>query len=295
MMHSETSPIFTPPHQPGTAVQLAAAGVLAAGAGVCYYLAAQPGRGGLAFLLLGLLLTAPLPLLLYGAYALQRAAYAVSRDRLVLQWGWWVEEVPLRAVVWVQAAEALETPLPLPRLRWPGNLTGERQAGEVRFTFMAAQPQGLVVIATDDARRFVISPAEPGAFLEAVRRAAEEGSLETVAPASHRPTRWLNAIWRDAFARALLLAAWGATLAAVVWSSLATSNLAGGSSPAADDRAVLLAAAAVLFQGLDAGLGLFAYQSPARRGMAYLIWVVGAAAALGFLASVGVVLLGGAG
>ncbi len=294
MMPSETSPAFTPPHHPGTAVQIAAAAVLAAGAGVCYYLAAQPARGGLAFLLLGLLLTAPLPLLLYGAYALRRAAYTVSRDRLVLQWGWWVEEVPLQAVAWVQTAEALETPLPLPRVRWPGNLTGERQAGNLRFTFMAAQPQGLVVIATED-RRFVISPADPAAFLEAVRRAAEEGSLETVAPVSHRPTRWLNAIWRDAFARALLLTAWGATLAAVIWSSLAASSLAGGSSAVADDRAVLLAAAAVLFQGLNAGLGLFAYQSPTRRAMAYLIWVVGAVAAVGFLASVGVVLLGGAG
>ncbi len=290
-----TAPTFTPPQQPGTALQVTAAAVLAASAGVCYYLAAQPAaQGGLAFLLLGLLLTAPLPLLLYGAYALRQAVYAVNRDRLVLQWGWWVEEIPMQAITWVQTADALETPLPLPRARWPGNLTGERQSGGLTYTFMASQPQGLVVIATEH-RRYVISPTDPAAFLEAVRRAAEEGSLETVLSASHRPTRWLNAIWNDPLARALLLAAWGVTLAAVLWSSLAASSLAPSRGAPADDRAVLLAAAAVLFQGLNAGLGLFAYQSPLRRAMAYLIWLTGALAAAGFLASVGVVLLGGAG
>ena len=291
----KTLPACTPPQRPGTAIQTLAAVMLMLTAGGFFYLAARPTAGSsvLALLLVGLLLTVPIPFLLYGAYALRRAAYTVDRERVVLQWGWWVEEIPMQAIVWVQPAEALEAPLPLPRVRWPGNLTGERRVGHLTYTFMAAQPTGLIVIATEN-RWFVISPAEPERFLEIFRRAAEEGSLEPGAATSHRPTRWLRAIWHDRLARALLLVGWGGTLAGLVWSNLAAAGLLPGRfSATAVNRAVLLAAAALLAQGLNAGLGLFAYQSPRRRSLAHLIWLAGALAAAGFLASIGFVLLGG--
>ncbi len=290
---------FAPPQHPGLLFQLAMAALLAFAAGMLYYHAALLPVGATFLLMLtgALLLTLPVPLLLYGAYALRRAAYTVNRDRITLQWGWWIEEIPMTAVQWAQTPAGLETPLPLPRVRWPGMVVGTRHTPAGKITFMAADTEHGVVIATDYGL-YVLSPASPEAFLKAFRRAAEEGALEPATARFQRPTRWLAAIWHDRWARALLLLAWLATLLALVWSNIAASGITwpahAAPSPTAVAKAVFLAIAAWLFQGINLGLGLFAYQSPQRRAMAYLIWLVGAVAAAGFLASVAVVLTGGA-
>ncbi len=290
--------VFVPPRQRGVFFQVGLALVLLAAAGALYYRAALLPVGGafLGFLAAALALTVPIPFLLYGAYALRRAEYALDRDRVVLRWGWRMEEIPMPAVAWVRPAAALDEPLPLPRLRWPGMLLGRRRRGEVVLEFMASDARALVVVATEGGW-FVISPADVEGFLEAFRRAAEEGSLEPVAARSQRPIGWLAAVWRDRLARVLLVIGWLTAVGALVWSNLAAAGLTPVSGKAANalDRAVLLAVAAWLFQGLNLGLGLFAYQSPRRRAMVYLVWLAGAVAGAGFLASVGVVLRGGGG
>ncbi len=291
---------FPPPQRSGSLFQAVLALLLLAAAGVLYYRAALLPIGGafLVTLLLALALTIPVPFLLYGWYALRRASYAVDRDRVRLQWGWRIEEIPMTQVLWVQWADALGTPLPLPKIRWPGMVVGQRVSPLGKVEFMAATTAPLLVIATENGL-YAISPADAEGFLEAFRRAAEEGTLETAAVRSQRPTRWLGEVWRDPWARGMLIVAWVAVLAALVWSNLAASGVAVpgavGQDPAAINRAVLLAVAAWLFQGLNLGLGLFAYQSPRRRAMAYLIWLAGALAAMGFLASVAVVLSGASG
>ena len=288
---------FTPPQQPGVLLQITAALLFAAAAGFLYYRAALLAIGApfLLTLIAAIILTLPVPFLLYGVYALQRAAYTVNRDKITLKWGWWVEEIPMTSVQWAQTPEGLEAPLPLPRLRWPGHVTGVHTTPEGTFVFMAANAENLVVLAAENGW-YVLSPENPHAFLEAFRRAAEQGTLEPAAARSQRPSYWLTTIWRDRWARTMLLAGWLLSLLALVWSNLAASGwFLPNTSPSPDAvvKAVLLAIAAWLAQGLNLGLGLFAYQSPQRRAMAYLLWLVGALAAAGFLASVGVVLLGG--
>jgi len=288
--------VFVPPRQRGFFFQVGLALGLLAAAGALYYRAALLPVGGafLGFLAAALALTVPIPFLLYGAYALRRAEYALDRDRVTLQWGWRVEEIPMPAVAWVQPAAALDEPLPLPRLRWPGMLLGRRRVGGITVEFLAAEAGALVVIATDQGW-FAISPQDAVGFLEAFRRAAEEGSLEPVAARSQHPTGWLTVVWRDRLARVFLLVGWLTAVGALVWSNLAASGLVSVSETATNaiDRAVLLAVAAWLFQGLNLGLGLFAYQGSRRRAMAYLVWLAGAVAGVGFLASVGAVLHGG--
>ena len=292
-----TEQTLTPAQHPGVVFQIAMAGIFALGAGALYYQAAllPIGTTFLIVLVAAVLTTLPVPFLLYGAYALRRAAYTITRDKITLQWGWWVEEIPMAQVQWAQTPAGLEAPLPLPRLRGPGMVTGVRTTGQGTYTFMAADTSRLVVIATTSGW-YVISPENPREFLEAFRRAAEQGSLEPAAARSQRPSRWLSTIWQDRWARSLLLTAWLFSLLAFIWSNLAASGQLfppAAPAPNAVVRAVLLAIAAWLAQGLNLGLGLFAYQSPQRRAMAYLLWLAGALAAAGFLASVGVVLLGG--
>ena len=292
---------FFPPRQPGLLFQLIAAFLLAIAAGALYYRAALLPIGGAFMLTLAgaLLLTLPIPFLLYGAYALHRSVYKINRDRLLAQWGWWVEEIPMTAVQWAQTPEGLAAPLPMPRPRWPGMVTGVRTLPEGNpIKFMAADTQHGVVIATDYGFYF-LSPDNPEAFLHAFRRAAEEGVLEPAPAHFQRPAHWLRTIWRDHWARPMLLIAWLVTLLTLVWSNLVASGItwpatAHPATPASVVKAVFLAIAAWLFQSVNLGLGLFAYQSPHRRAMAYLIWLIGAIAALGFLASVVLILTGGA-
>ncbi len=297
---TSTRATFSPPQHPGALFQATLALLLMVAAGALYYRAALLPIGGtfLLTLLLALVLTVPVPFLLYGLYALRRASYEVNRDRIKLQWGWRVEEIPMAQILWVQWVDALEQPLPLPRIRWPGMVVGRRTSPMGEVEYMAATTERLIAIATENGL-FVISPEDPEGFLEAFRRAAEEGTLEAMEARSQRPTRWLGAIWHDRWARGMLLTAWILVFVALIWSNLAASGVAvpgaATQSPAAINRAVLLAIAAWLFQGLNLGLGLFAYQSPQRRAMAYLIWLAGALAAMGFLASVAVVLLGARG
>ena len=289
--------VFFPPRRRGMLFQISVALLLAVAAGALYYRAARLPIGSAFMLTLAaaLLLTLPIPFLLYGAYALQRASYEVNRDRVVLQWGWWLEEIPMTAVKWAQTPEGLSEPLPLPFPHWPGMVAGVRATPAGKITFMASDARRGVVIATDYGMYF-ISPASPEDFLRAFRRAAEEGVLEPIDAYFQRPTHWLRAIWRDRWARLPLLIAWLAALLALIWSNLAASGiawpLAAVPASASVVKAVFLAITAWLFQGINLGLGLFAYQSPQRKAMAYLIWLTGAVAALGFLASVALVLAG---
>lgn len=290
--------VFYPPRRRGLVFQITIAILLAVIAGFLYYRAALLPIGGTFMLTLtgALLLTLPIPFLLYGAYALHHSVYQVTRDRVTLQWGWWVEEIPMLAIKWAQTQEGLPTPLPLPFPRWPGMIVGVRTLPSEKITFMAADKHHGIIIGTDYGLYF-ISPSSPEDFLRAFRRAAEEGVLETITPHLQRPAHWLRAIWQDRWARATLLTAWMATLLAFIWSNLAASGITWPLTTPATSintiKAVFLAITAWLFQGINLGLGLFAYQSPQGKATAYLIWLVGAIAALGFLASVAIVLAGG--
>jgi len=278
---------FLPPRGRGMAFQIIAALAFSAAAGFFYYRASQTpiGVAFLSYLLAALALTLPVPFLLYGIYALRNAYYAVDRDGVYIAWGWQSEAIPMNEIVWVGEEAGLEKPLPRPWPRWPGMVVGVRKAEGKRLVFYAAATQPLVVLMTEE-RAYAISLQDTAGFLEAFRLAAEEGSLEPIQHRAQHIGGRLSELWGDRWARALLVLGWAITLAAVVLGNLAASGIIFQSAPPLlVNRAVLLGVAALLFQGLNLGLGLFAYQSPIRKPMAYLIWLTGALSALGFLLS----------
>ncbi len=289
-METSDAQIFVPPRRRGVLVQgLAALGFTIAALALYWQAARLPvGQTFLLYLLAAVALSLPVPFLLYGLYALRRAEYRVDRNRLALQWGWRLEEIPMNQVLWARPAAALDAPLPLPRWRWPGKITGRRRLPDgTEAEFMAAEAP-FVVVATET-RWFVLSPAEPEALTRAIQRAAEAVSLEKITARSQSPAHWLQAIWRDHLAKGLLLTAWLLTVAMLVGVNLAASGSAlpglGHATPAALNQAVWLAITAWMTQGMNLGLGLFAYPSPRRRPLAYLVWLGGALAAVGFLLS----------
>ena len=99
------------------------------GSGLSLDTATQTGIGitFLVYLISFLGLALPIPLLVYRAYAILRASYLVVPDGISITWGFRIEEIPMENVLWVSLNSDLERPLPLPRPRWPGNVTGTRQ------------------------------------------------------------------------------------------------------------------------------------------------------------------------
>lgn len=209
----------------------------------------------LVFLLLALALAAPVPLLIYRAYALYKASYQLEPDGIRLNWGLRVEEIPIDAILWVRQVEELAptvhplelalqegpqvdaiapvdsaqeagTPrLPIPRARWPGSVLGRlRLANGEWIEFMAATSQGMVLIATPG-KLYAISPENPAEFRKAYQRLAEQASLASLLPRSLYPSFLLARIWYDLPARSLLAGGLALSLVLLVWAGLAAPGL----------------------------------------------------------------------
>jgi hypothetical protein len=254
----------------------------------------------LMYLLPALAALGAVPALAYRYYDLLNSSYTLEREGVRLRWGLRLEVIPIEEVLWVRPASELGRALPLPRLRWPGALVGSRSlpgAGEVEF--MAAQAQGLVVIATPG-RGYAVSPSDPQAFLLAFQRCMEMGSLFPLEARSVYPTYLLSRVWRSRLARLQLLLGAGLSLALLVWVSLAIpgrsqihlgfspSGMSGDLAPAV--RLLLLPVLNTFFFLSDLLLGLFLYRREESQTYAYLLWGSGALTALLFLFAAGFIL-----
>jgi hypothetical protein len=228
------------------------------------------------FLVISLLLFAPLPWIAYRAYALSLASYRLERDGLRLRWGMRAEDIPLPDVEWVRRPSDLATNIPLPRLQWPGAILGSvntRDLGPVEY--LASDQENMLLVATPE-RIFVISPEDPQGFLRAFQRTLELGSLTPLSSVSVLPAAYLSQIWADRVTRSLLLAGFGLNLALLVGVSLMMGRLM-PVRPAAAQQLLLLPILGAFIYVVDLATGLFFYrrgrQSPSKqRVIAYLMW-----------------------
>jgi hypothetical protein len=236
-----------PPRKQGLVLQIAAFLLLILLSGWSLWRAFQSplGLAFFLFLLLALLLAAPLPLLAYRAYALYKASYRIERDGLRLNWGLRSETIPMDAVQWIRSVEELSAAaavqagvepegviqaaparaFPLPWLRWPGAVLGTQLlAGGERVEFLAASASGLLLIATPGGL-FAVSPEDPAGFRQAYQRFAELGTFEPFAARSEYPSFLLARVWNDLLARTLLLAGLALGLVLLGWVSLVVPGL----------------------------------------------------------------------
>lgn len=236
----------------------------------------------LSLLLVSLLFFIPVPPLIYSLYALIRARYDLERDGLHMHWGLRVEDIPLTAIEWVRPADELPIRLPLPRPSWPGAILGTVHTDELgTIEFLASTRSDLLLVATNT-RVFAISPLNGQAFLDAMEKAFEMGSLAPIPAYSAMPAAYATHVWSNLPARGLLLSGLilGLVLFAIV--SLAIPGRETASfgfypngqplPPGPASQLILLPIMALVFYATDLATGLFFFRWDPYRPLAYLIW-----------------------
>lgn len=248
------------------------------------------------FLTGGILACAPLPMLSYRLFGLNRAYYELDRNALTIHWGLRTEILPLRAIEWVRPAEDLTSALPTPPMALPGGFIGVRQIdGLGRTEYMADSAQNCILIA-GSSTVFVISPTNPREFMATYYRGIEQGSLDPVASASLQPSFILGKVWDDQLSRRMLLTQFILGLVLALWvviiiTSVPTVDFAFSSSPQEPEtvpsiRLILLPVVNVFVFIIDLIGGSFFFRNAKQQIAAYLIWGSGIITAFFLLISI---------
>lgn len=279
--------IFRPYTRTGLMVHLVLTVALVSMAALCIVLALQEASGTTFFtlLLMGLLLASPLPLVAYRMAAMLRASYAIGREGLRLRWGLRAEDIPLPEVEWARPASDLPYELPLPFLRLPGAVLGTRQHPDLgKIEFLASEAHNLLLVATPQTI-YAISPADAGAFLQALRNALEMGSPSPLPSYSAVPGTFLRRVWNDLPARVVILLSlaltaglWLAALLVVPGRGEISLGFdaAGQPIPAGPaERLFLLPVLGLFLVAVDVIAGLFFYRQEEKRPLAFLFWAGG--------------------
>ncbi|MCL5429375.1 MAG: PH domain-containing protein [Chloroflexi bacterium] len=275
---------FDPPRRNGFALNLMALLLDFAAIGLLLVYAVSQSPGLLVVLALSgaLVLSSPIPLLLYRLYSLWQSGYWVGRDGVRLRWGLRLVDLPYHNIVDVARADELEQPLVLPRWIWPGSVVGQRVDAELGLVeFLAAETKQLVVIGTKE-RVFAISPVRAQEFVEAYKRESERGSLRPVVARSVQPIFVLVEAWADVQTRRLLVAGGLFALGLLILVGILapgqeTVSLGFGSSgqplPAvAGVQLFLLPALNLFFYMGNFILGLLFYREPRGAQISQLLW-----------------------
>lgn len=154
----------------------------------------------IAFVLI-IIISVALITMAYGVFGLIRARYILSRNALVVDWGWRREVIPMGRLGEVQTGSALDPARKLrPRgLRWPGYVTGLAPWAEGDEVELLATSDALadLVLVEYPTGGLAISPANPAAFvqtLDGLRAMGVEDSVESESRHAGLGD-WL--IWRD--------------------------------------------------------------------------------------------------
>lgn len=276
--------IFHPARRQGLLVHTGIALILLAGGGGFFWLALQ-GEVGSRFMLLlmaSVLLLAPVPLLIYRAYALAQSSYRMDRDGIQLRWGLRAEDIPLPDVEWVRPAAEMGFRLPLPFWRAPGAILGVRHIeGLGAVEFMAADIRNMILIATPR-RVYAISPSDLKGFERSFYRIIELGSLTPIHAYSAQPVAFIQRIWQDRVARTLIAAGFSLTgllflLSAFVISARSSISLGFNANlipfePGPPERLLLLPVMGAFAYVLDVLAGMFYFRREAQRPVAYMMW-----------------------
>lgn len=276
--------LFRPARRSGLIFHSLAAILVAGGSVAAFWFAFRQPIGFLfvLFILLGLLLFFPLPLLLYRGYALLNARYIIERDGLRLRWGLRAEDIPLPEIEWVRPAADLAFQLPVPRLSMPGAVTGMLNVPDLGTVEYLASDRAAILLLATPHRVYAISPVDPVAFVRAFRDATEMGSLTPIDSFSARPAAFLRGVWGNPAARWLLAA--GAIFVTALFIlvtllipglnqvSLGFDPTGQPAEPGQPGQLLLLPILGVLTFITDLIGGLFFYRWEEQRPVAYLLW-----------------------
>lgn len=289
------SQIFYPPKRFGIIFQILSALLLTslAAAGLVQTVYASLGPMVILYLSPVILAVILVPMLAYRIYALRTASYTLEREGVHLRWGLRVEDIPIDHIRWVHSKEELTAPLPLPRFYWPGAYVGMRRTNELgEIEYLASSTTQQVILGTTKGV-YVISPANPGEFLNTFAQMMEMGSLAPIPARSVYPTILLRRVWSSFPARILLLSSalfslnlWVVTILIIparaqVNFSFSPADLEAGLVPSS--RLMLLPILNAVFFLSNLLTGLFFYRHKESQTLSFLLWSAGALLPLLFL------------
>jgi Bacterial PH domain len=289
---------FPPPRQRGVSIHLTLIVALAFIVAVAAWLATNEPIGlrfTIYILVVGFAF-APLPVLVYRLYSLQRGSYRLDRDKLTLTWGLRVEQIPVSEIEWVRPLTALSGPLPLPAFWLIGSVLGRRRSRDLgAVEFIASEPNALLLVATQR-HIFAISPADPAGFVQNIQNIMEMGSLSPAQAESVYPSFVVGEAWQSLLARYLWLAGLFLNIGLLAWVSLITPTL--GPIPmgflpsgAPGERVagvtlILLPIVSLFLFALGWVLGLAFYRHPDQRPLSHILWASGIVTTVLFLVAV---------
>ena len=275
---------FLPPRRRGLLIHGIAGSLLLLSSGTLFFLALQEQFGTyfVIFLIASLVLLIPTTYVIYRGYALLRADYSLERDGLHLRWGLRSEDIPLSEIEWVRPAADMISELNPPALSYPGAILGVTQSPELgTVEYLAAEDDDLVLVATQK-RVFAISPQDPAAFIGAVQRAFELGSLGEFQAVSTLPVAYLRRVWNDKRARWLVLAGFGLTLTLLMVVALQIPRMAEVSlgfdaaglplEPVPARQLLLLPVLAIMFFFASLIAGLYFFRKEEHRPISFILW-----------------------
>ena len=257
---------------------------------------AQVGPMYVAYLLVGAIAFAPIPFLVYRAYALLRADYYIDRDSLAMLWGLRIEDVPLTDIEWVRPASDLTQPLLLPRFRLPGAVLGTRRHPDLGLVeFIASSSHNLILIATSK-RIFAISPQNAAGLVQTFARATEMGSLMPTEAKSVYPSFIITQAWESPLARFLWMSGILLNVGLIAWVGLLIPSIAQipfGFNPfgapnvtAPSSQLILLPLVSSLMFVMGIAAGLYFYRWDRQRPLAFIVWISSTLCAVLFLLAV---------
>ncbi len=286
---------FDPPRRKGFALHLIALLVDSILIVVLLFSAVSQPPGLIVVLALmgALLLSLPLPILMYRLYSLWQSGYWLGRDGVRLRWGLRLIDLPFDDIVDVARADELEQSIEFPRWYWPGNLVGQTMDAELGLVeFLASDAQQIVVIGTKE-RVFAISPQRPGDFVTAYKRESERGSLRPLTAQSIQPLFVLVEAWAETQNRRLMVAGGLLSLGLLILVGILVPNLeavslgfeaSGQPLPAvAGVQLFLLPALNFFFYMGNFILGLLFYREPWGAMFSKLFWSASLATSLFYL------------
>lgn len=288
---------FQPSRRTGILLQGGLILVLIVAGGYFFSLAAQTlsGLDFLLYMLIALVIFAPMPVLVYRLYALLNAVYILGRGGLKIRWGLRREDIPLNQIEWMRPAGELGFRLPMPWLRWPGALLGTRKVPELgQVEFIASDVAHMILVATPS-KVYAVSPEKTNQFMSLFQQINELGSLAPLETQSVSPGLLLGRVWEDRLARVLILSSFGIGLFLLAGVAILVPGLEaiawtepGIMAPA--ERLLLLPILNGIVWLFNVIVAIFLY----RRGgdlqiAAYLLW--GSSALTGILLIIGSLLL----
>jgi hypothetical protein len=161
------------------------------------------------FLFLLLILSLLILMLLgYWLYGLLWSSFHVDRNALVIRWGATTQVVPMGSVTGVLSGDQLKSITHFRGPLWPGLRVGYGEIEDVGPTlFFTTGGLRKQVILTTPALAYALSPSDPTAFMENLRKRLAMGPTQSVEQASKQPALFTWTFWSDRLGVALLVSA----------------------------------------------------------------------------------------